>query len=127
MLSNVDDNVEEAQSKVDYVFEKGWVTAEALAYLRGRSIANTYILVDEAQNATPMQMLGILTRAGLNSKIVIVGDPNQIDNPKVDRRNNGLVYAANKMKDSPLCAQLTFSEDECVRSELAKEAAKKLS
>lgn len=127
LLSNVDDNVEEAQSKVDYVFEKGWVTAEALAYLRGRSIANTYILVDEAQNSTPMQMLGILTRAGLNSKIVIVGDPNQIDNPKVDRRNNGLVYAANKMKDSPLCAQLTFSEDECVRSELAKEAAKKLS
>lgn len=127
LLSNVDDNVEEAQSKVDYVFEKGWVTAEALAYLRGRSIANTYILVDEAQNSTPMQMLGILTRAGLNSKIVIVGDPNQIDNPKVDRRNNGLVYAANKMKASPLCAQLTFSEDECVRSELAKEAAKKLS
>lgn len=127
LLSNVKDNAEEAQSKVDYVFEKGWVTAEALAYLRGRSIANTFILVDEAQNSTPMQMLGILTRAGLNSKIVIVGDPNQIDNPKVDRRNNGLVYAADKMKNSPLCAQLTFSESECVRSELAKEASKKLS
>lgn len=123
LLSNMKDTAEEAASKVEYVFEKGWVTAEALAYLRGRSIANTYILVDEAQNSTPVQMLGILTRAGLNSKIVIVGDPNQIDNPKVDRRNNGLVYAANRMKNSPLCAQLTFSEEECVRSPLAKEAS----
>lgn len=123
LLSNMKDTAEEAASKVEYVFDKGWVTAEALAYLRGRSIANTYILVDEAQNSTPVQMLGILTRAGLNSKIVIVGDPNQIDNPKVDRRNNGLVYAANRMKNSPLCAQLTFSEEECVRSPLAKEAS----
>ena len=121
-----EDTAEEAASKVDYVFEKGWVTAEALAYVRGRSIANTYILVDEAQNSTPQQMLGILTRAGLNSKIVICGDPDQIDNPRVDRQNNGLVYAADRMKGSPTCAQITFSEEECVRSPLAKEAAKLL-
>lgn len=126
LLSNIKDTAEEAASKVDYVFEKGWVTAEALAYVRGRSIANTYILVDEAQNSTPQQMLGILTRAGLNSKIVICGDPDQIDNPRVDRQNNGLVYAADRMKGSPTCAQITFSEEECVRSPLAKEAAKLL-
>jgi PhoH-like ATPase len=51
-------------------------------------------LIDEAQNTTPNQMLGIITRAGIGSKIVVVGDPNQIDNPKVDKKNNGLVYAA---------------------------------
>lgn len=126
LLSNVKDTAEEASSKVDYVFEKGWVTAEALAYVRGRSIANTYILVDEAQNSTPLQMLGILTRAGLNSKIVIAGDPDQIDNPKVDKQNNGLVFAADRMMGSPTCAQITFSEEECVRSTLAKEASKLL-
>ena len=123
LLSNKKDSTEEVNSKVEYVFEKGWVTAEALAYLRGRSIANTYILVDEAQNSTPAQMLGILTRAGIDSKIVIVGDPKQIDNPKVDERNNGLVYAAEKMRQSKLCAQITFTENECIRSELSKEAS----
>lgn len=127
LLSTNQDSAEEANSKVDFVFEKGWVTAEALAYARGRSISNTYVVIDEAQNSTPKQMLGILTRAGLNSKMVIIGDPNQIDNPKIDRQNNGLVYAADKMKGSSKCAQLTFSDDECVRSDLAKEAILRLS
>lgn len=126
LLSNKKDSTEQALSKVEYVFQKGWVTAEALAYLRGRSIANTFILVDEAQNSTPKQMLGILTRAGLNSKIVIVGDPDQIDNPKVDKKNNGLCYAADKMLNNKLCAQLTFSQEDCIRSELAKAASELL-
>lgn len=122
LLCDKSDNEEEAIGKVDYVFDKGYVKAEALAYLRGRSIANTYIVVDEAQNSTPNQMLGILTRAGIDSKIVISGDPDQIDNPKLDRKNNGLVYASEKMRGSSLCAQITFEETECVRSALAKEA-----
>lgn len=126
LLSNKKDTTEQALSRVEYVFQKGWVTAEALAYLRGRSIANTFILVDEAQNSTPQQMLGILTRAGLDSKIVIVGDPNQIDNPRVDRKNNGLCYAADKMLNNKLCAQLTFSVEDCIRSELAKAASELL-
>ena len=126
LLSNSKDNNDEALSKVEYVFQKGWVTAEALAYLRGRSIANTFILVDEAQNSTPKQMLGILTRAGIGSKIVIVGDPEQIDNNKVDKKNNGLCYAADKMLGNKLCAQLTFAKEDCIRSELAKEASKLL-
>lgn len=120
LLSNKKDSTEQVLSKVEYVFQKGWVTAEALAYLRGRSIANTFILVDEAQNSTPRQMLGILTRAGLDSKIVIVGDPEQIDNPRVDKKNNGLCYAADRMLGNKLCAQLTFSHDDCIRSELAR-------
>lgn len=115
-----------ARSAVEKLFEKGTVEAEALAYIRGRSIANSYVVVDEAQNSTPNQMLGIISRVGANTKIVITGDPEQIDNPKVDKRNNGLVYAAEKMLNSSLCAQIGFTQDECVRSPLAAEAAKRL-
>lgn len=127
LVSDKDDSTEEMNDKVKELFDRGYVTAEALAYLRGRSISNTYILIDEAQNTTPNQMLGIITRAGIGSKIVVVGDPNQIDNPKVDKKNNGLVYAAEKMKGSKLCMQLTFEDEECVRSPLALEASQLLS
>ncbi len=117
---------EETPSIIDSYFEEGFIKAEAMAYMRGRSITNTFIIVDEAQNATPNQILGMITRAGKGSKIVIAGDPNQIDEVKLDKRNNGLVFACEKMKESPLCASVTFKEDECKRSELAKEAAKLL-
>ncbi len=115
-----------SRSKVEKLFAEGTIEAEALAYARGRSIANTFVVVDEAQNSTPRQMLGILTRASLGSKMVITGDPEQIDNPKVDKKNNGLVYAAEKMIDSKCCAQIGFGIDECVRSPLAQEAAELL-
>lgn len=124
LVSHKDDSLMEAFGKVQYLFDKGIVKAEALAYLRGRSISNSYILIDEAQNTTPNQMLGIITRAGIGSKIVIVGDPEQIDNERVNKRSNGLVVAAEKMAHSPLCMQLTFSQNECVRSDLALEASK---
>lgn len=127
LVSHKDDSIYETNDKVKELFDRGYVTAEALAYLRGRSISNTFILIDEAQNTTPNQMLGIITRAGVGTKIVIVGDPNQIDNPKVDRKNNGLVYAAEKMKESKLCMQLTFEDEECTRSPLALEASQLLS
>ena len=126
LVSSREDSTAETHDKVQELFDRGYVTAEALAYLRGRSISDTYIIIDEAQNTTPNQMLGIITRAGIRSKIVIVGDPDQIDNPKVDRKNNGLVYAAEKMKGSPLCMQLTFEDEECVRSPLALEASQLL-
>ena len=126
LVSGEKDSAEETNKKIQELFDKGYVAAEALAYLRGRSISNTYILIDEAQNTTPHQMLGIITRAGINSKIVIVGDPDQIDNPKVDKRNNGLAYAAEKMKGSKLCINLSFNPEDCVRSPLAQEASEKL-
>ena len=126
MLTTKEDSREDANDKVKELFDRGYVTAEALAYLRGRSISNTYILIDEAQNTTPNQMFGIITSAGVGSKIVIVGDPDQIDNPKVDKKNNGLVYAAEKMKGSKLCMQLTFEDEECTRSPLALEASQLL-
>ena len=84
-------------------------------------------MIDEAQNTTPNQMLGIITRAGIGSKIVIVGDPDQIDNPKLDKKNNGLVYAYEKFRGNKLCMEMTFEDEECVRSPLALEASKLLS
>lgn len=126
LLTPTIEATEYARAAVNKLFADHTIEAEALAYIRGRSIANTYILVDEAQNSTPNQILGIISRAGVNSKIVITGDPDQIDNPKLDKKNNGLVYAAEKMLGSSLCAQVGFSRKECVRSPLAAESAKRL-
>lgn len=115
------------ESKIDYLFQTGVLKAEAMAYMRGRSLTNLYMLVDECQNSTPNQILGLITRAGLDTKIVITGDVKQIDNPKLDKRNNGLAFASERMKGSDLCMQVAFdSEGECVRSALAEEAATRL-
>ena len=102
------------------------IRAESFAFIRGRSISNTFIILDEAQNATRLQALGMISRAGLGSRIVLTGDCNQIDNPRLDKGNNGLTYTANAMKDSPLCWQVTFEDTECKRSELAKDAIKRM-
>lgn len=114
------------ENPIKDLFERGWLVTEAMAYMRGRSINDTYIIIDEAQNATPNQIIGLITRCGTNSKIVLCGDPDQIDSTKLDKRNNGLVYASEKMKGSPLCAQITFDASECVRSKLAQEASERL-
>lgn len=122
------ENVQERDIDLEIrnLFEDGIITAQALAYLRGRSITNTWILIDEAQNLTPIQALGIITRAGIGSKIILAGDPDQIDHPRLDRRTNGLVYASERMKGSVLCWQTTFDSHECTRSPLALDAAQRM-
>jgi PhoH-like ATPase len=97
-----------------------------MAYIRGRSIKDAFIVVDEAQNMTRIQAKTLVTRAGERTKIVLCGDPNQIDNPRLDYTSNGLIYTAEKMRDQAMVGQLTFTEDECVRSPLSKLAAKLL-
>lgn len=67
--------------KIQEIFERGIIQTEALNFIRGRSIAQTYLIIDEAQNMTPNQVKGIITRAGKGTKIVLIGDPNQIDKP----------------------------------------------
>ncbi len=114
------------RDKVAEVFERGVIQAEALNYIRGRSIVKTYLIIDEAQNMTPNQVKGIITRAGQGTKIILLGDPRQIDRPFLDAYTNGLSYAAKYMKGSPLCWQVTLSADECERSELAMDAVKRL-
>ena len=113
-------------SKIEYLFDKGFIKAEAMAYMRGRSLSNIYMLIDECQNSTPNQMLGLITRAGVGTKIVITGDIKQIDNPKLDKKNNGLSFASERMLGSDLCMQVLFDEEECERSALSQDAAQRL-
>ena len=108
--------------KVEEVFDRGIIQAEAMNFIRGRSIVKTYLIIDEAQNMTPNQMKGLITRAGKDTKIILLGDPNQIDRPFLDERTNGLSYAAEHMKGSPLCWQITLTAEECERSKLAADA-----
>lgn len=110
----------------DYI-ETGRISVESMGFMRGRSITNSFLILDEAQNATQKQVMGIVTRAGLHTKIVICGDPNQIDDVTLDKKNNGLAFAAEVMKGSVNCAIINFTDDECVRSPLAKDAAARMS
>ena len=117
---------QELQGKIEEIFAIGIIHAEAMNFIRGRSFVNTYLIIDEAQNMTPNQVKGIITRAGKGTKIVLLGDPNQIDRPFLDERTNGLSYASEYMKGSPLCYQITMSTEECERSELAMDAIRRL-
>ena len=117
---------EELHSRIDYLFETGIITIEAMNFMRGRSITDTLLMIDEAQNLSPRQMKGIVTRVGQGTKVVLLGDPAQIDHPLLDERSNGLSYAADRMKGSPLCVQLTMQADECERSDLALDAAMRM-
>ena len=117
---------EELGDKITEIFERGIIQTEAMNFIRGRSIARTYLIIDEAQNMTPNQVKGIITRAGQGTKIILLGDPQQIDKPFLDERTNGLSYAAKHMIDSSLCWQITLSAEECERSALAMDAIKRL-
>lgn len=112
----------ELQDKTEEIFERGIVQTEALNFIRGRSILKTYLIIDEAQNMTPAQAKGIITRAGKDTKIILLGDPNQIDRPFLDERTNGLSYASEHMKGSELCWQISLVAEECERSKLAMDA-----
>ena len=116
----------ELTDKTTEIFERGIIQAEALNFIRGRSILKTYLIIDEAQNMTPAQAKGIITRAGKNTKIILLGDPNQIDRPFLDERTNGLSYASEHMKGSPLCWQISLTTQECERSHLAMDAIERL-
>jgi PhoH-like ATPase len=113
----------ELGSKIDELFCRGVIAAEAMNFIRGRTITHTYLIIDEAQNLTPGQAKGIITRVGKGTKVILLGDPQQIDHPLLDERTNGLSYAGERMKGSPLCYQLTMQTDECERSALAFDAA----
>lgn len=94
---------------------------EPLTYIRGRSIASQFLIIDEAQNLTPHEVKTIVTRAGEGTKIVLTGDPYQIDHPYVDATNNGLVHAVNRFKNQALFGHVRLKKGE--RSVLAEAAA----
>lgn len=119
-------NEQELRGKIDYLFDSGTITAEAMNFIRGRSITHTWLIIDEAQNLTPKQVKGIITRVGKGTKVILLGDPEQIDHPLLDERTNGLSFASERMKGSPLCVQLTMEPDECERSDLALDASQRM-
>jgi PhoH-like ATPase len=103
------------------LLESGQIQVEPLTYIRGRSIPQQFIVVDEAQNLTPHEVKTIITRSGDGTKIVLTGDPGQIDNPYVDSASNGLTIAAERFGGEKLAAHIVLAKGE--RSELAELAA----
>jgi PhoH-like ATPase len=111
-------------SQVQRLVENGTLEVEALTYIRGRSIPKQYLIVDEAQNLTPHEVKTVLTRAGEGTKIILTGDPNQIDNPYVDAMSNGLTYTVERFKSTSLAGHVTLRKGE--RSPLAELATRLL-
>jgi PhoH-like ATPase len=103
------------------LIDLGYIQIEPLTYIRGRSIPNQFMIIDEAQNLTPHEVKTIITRAGDNTKIVLTGDPYQIDNPYIDSVNNGLTTVVERFKDEAIAGHITLSKGE--RSALAELAA----
>ena len=110
----------QSQSHQDLV-NMGLLAIEPLTYIRGRSIPSQFMIVDEAQNLTPHEVKTIITRVGDNTKIVLTGDPYQIDNPYVDASNNGLTTVVERFKGQPLAGTITLTKGE--RSALAELAS----
>ncbi|PSB06116.1 phosphate starvation-inducible protein PhoH, partial [Pleurocapsa sp. CCALA 161] len=103
------------------LIEMGILQIEPLTYIRGRTIPQQFLIIDEAQNLTPHEVKTIITRAGEGTKIVLTGDPDQIDNPYVDAASNGLTYVVERFKHEPIAGHITLFKGE--RSSLAERAA----
>ncbi len=103
------------------LFDLGMIEVEPLTYIRGRSMPNQYLIVDEAQNLTPHEIKTIITRAGEGTKIILTGDPYQIDNPYIDSSSNGLSFVVERFKEESISGHITLVKGE--RSDLAELAA----
>ena len=103
------------------LMRSGSIVVEALSYIRGRSIANQFMVIDEAQNLTPLEVKTIITRVGHGTKIVFTGDPYQIDNPYVDSTSNGFNCIVSRFREQAIAAHVELQKGE--RSELAEIAA----
>jgi len=113
-----------AESIINELEANGTIIVESLSYIRGRSLPNTFIIIDEAQNLTPHEVKTIVTRAGEGTTIVMSGDPYQIDSPYLDEYSNGLSYTVESLKNNPMIATITLVKSE--RSALAELAANKM-
>ena len=111
-----------AEQTLQAYFDDGVIEVEAITYLRGRSIADAFIIIDEAQNLTAHELKTIITRVGENTKIVLTGDIEQIDNIYIDSLNNGLTIAVEKFRQYPIAGHVTLVKGE--RSALASLAAR---
>ena len=125
-LMPIQDNIDfllNGESKsMEMFFEDGTIQIEALTYIRGRSISNAFVIIDEAQNLTMHELKTIITRVGENTKIVLTGDVEQIDSVYLDATSNGLSYAVEKFKQHGLAGHVTLLKGE--RSKVATLASK---
>ncbi len=109
---------------VESMLNSGKLELEALTYIRGRSISRQFVIIDEAQNLTPHEVKTIISRCGDDTKMVLTGDPHQIDNPYLDASSNGLSYTVERLKGQSLFGHVTLAKSE--RSDLAALAAQLL-
>jgi PhoH-like ATPase len=119
MLSDL--NMGQEHRRSGDLMRSGSIVVEALSYIRGRSIANQFMIIDEAQNLTPLEAKTIITRVGNGTKVIFTGDPYQIDNPYVDSSSNGFNYLVSRFRSQPVAAHIELQKGE--RSELAELAA----
>ncbi len=112
------------RTSLEMYMDKGKIEIEALTYIRGRSISNAFIVIDEAQNLTKHEIKTIITRIGEGTKIILTGDVEQIDNVYVNETSNGLAHAVEKFKEFHISGHMTFKKGE--RSDLATLASKVL-
>ncbi|MGF1632460.1 MAG: PhoH family protein [Phycisphaerae bacterium] len=111
-------SLESVEKRMQQLLDNGQVVMEPLTYIRGRSIPNQFMIVDEAQNLTPHEVKTIVTRVGEGTKLVLTGDATQIDNPYLDSSSNGLSYLVERLKNKRIVAHITLAKSE--RSELAR-------
>ncbi len=124
LTDNGDDEEESEGGQLQYLMDSNKLAMEAVTYIRGRSIPRQFIIVDEAQNLTPHEVKTIVSRAGQGTKMVLTGDPYQIDNPYLDSESNGLAYLVEKFKGQEMFGHVTLHKSE--RSRLAALAAELL-
>jgi PhoH-like ATPase len=124
LSTRVDTRSKVPEPEYQYLIDQKIIEVEPLTYIRGRSIPKQFLIVDEAQNLTPHEIKTVLTRAGEGTKVVLTGDPYQIDNPYVDALSNGLTYTIERFKGSDIAGHVTLKKGE--RSPLAELAAQLL-
>ncbi|MBO7604859.1 MAG: PhoH family protein, partial [Elusimicrobiaceae bacterium] len=117
-------NPEEGEEEVRYLTSSGKLEIASVSHIRGRTLPKQYMIVDDAQNLTPHEIKTILSRAGEGTKVVVTGDPYQIDTPYLDIESNGLTYLVERFKGQKNYGHITFTKTE--RSALADLAGKLL-
>ena len=120
-LKMLTDSFYDDEDKLQYLLDSKVLEMEAVTYIRGRSLPRQFIIIDEAQNLTPHEVKTIISRAGLNTKVILTGDPYQIDNPDLDASSNGLTYVVERFKGQEIFGQVLLTRSE--RSPLAALAA----
>jgi len=120
-LLNEGDKKSRNSSKMDYLLDSNVLDIRALTYIRGRSLPHQFIIVDEAQNLTPHEVKTIVTRVGHGTKLILTGDPYQIDSPYLDATSNGLTHVVERFRDHKIAAHITLEKGE--RSALAELAS----